>query len=158
MILLVRVDDRLLHGQILCAWVPFVKADLLVVISDEARGDEIKTAVMSACAEEGLKVIVRGVKEAVSENERGVFKDARGLIVVNDLADAMRLYEGGLRFASLNIGNVHHSEGGRKLSRSVALNRTDEEIIERFSSLGVEIDIRDLPTAMPVAYERGHSV
>ncbi|MBI5560202.1 MAG: PTS sugar transporter subunit IIB [Deltaproteobacteria bacterium] len=158
MILLVRVDDRLLHGQVLCAWVPHTGADLLVVVSDEAREDTLRTAVMDACGEDGLKVIVRGIKEVLRENEQGDFKDFRGMLVVNDLRDALMLYEGGLRFASLNIGNVHHNDGGRKVSRSVILSRGDEEIIERLFSLGVEIDIRDMPAASPVPYEKSSSI
>ena len=41
MVILVRVDDRLLHGQIICSWVPYLKADSLIVCSDEAASDKL---------------------------------------------------------------------------------------------------------------------
>jgi len=66
----------------------------------------------------------------------------------------MRLYEGGFRFSSLNIGNVHHGDGGRKISLSVILNGEDEKLMERFESLGVKIDVRDVPTAEPVPHKK----
>ena len=152
--LFVRVDDRLLHGRVICAWVPFVKADLLIVVSDEAATDSLRMAVMEACADDGLKVIVRSVQDIVSGDYGGNSGDGRGMLVVGSLKDAMRLYEGGFRFSSLNIGNVHHGDGGRKISLSVILNGEDEKLMERFESLGVKIDVRDVPMAEPVPYKK----
>ncbi|MBI5599314.1 MAG: PTS sugar transporter subunit IIB [Deltaproteobacteria bacterium] len=158
MILLVRVDDRLLHGQVIGAWVPFLRANLLVVASDEAAGDAMRASVMSACGDEGLKVTVRTIKELSGGRGEEDFAAERGIVVVGDLRDAMRLYEGGFRFTSLNIGNVHHHNGsGRKVTSSVMLSGEDEDIIERLEGLGVGIDIRSLPSAEPAVYKKGHA-
>ncbi len=153
MILLVRVDDRLLHGQLLCSWIPFMKADMLVVVSDEVAKDSFKSAIIRECGEEGLNVVVKGVSEVVRDANCGDFRNVRAILVVRTLKDAMRLYEEGLTFSSLNIGNIHHGDGdGRMLCPSVILNKEDEEIIEKLKALGVKIDIRDLPTRTPVPY------
>ncbi len=154
MILLVRVDDRLLHGQVLGAWVPFMDADFLIIASDESASDSFRTAVMSACGDQHLRVLIKRIEDVMDEVEEEDLREARGILIVSDLKDAMRLYDKGLRFTSLNIGNIHHSNDGRRLSRSVIINREDEEIIERFESFGVEIDIRDIPTRPPVPYEK----
>jgi mannose/fructose/N-acetylgalactosamine-specific phosphotransferase system component IIB len=155
MIQLVRVDDRFLHGQTLYAWVPFEKADSVVIASDEVDRDVVRGAVMGGCFEKKLRVIVKRVKDAVKEIDKESLANSRIILVVSDIRDAMRVYNEGLRFTSLNIGNVHHIAHGRKLSRSVILNKEDEEIIEEFERLGVAIDIRDIPTSAPIPYERG---
>ncbi len=153
MILLVRVDDRLLHGQLLSSWIPFMKADMLVVVSDEVAKDSLRKAIIRECGDESLKVVIKGVREVVREINCGDFRDVRAILVVASLRDAMRLYEEGLTFSSLNLGNIHHRDGGgRMLCPSVILNREDEEIIEKLKRLGVNIDIRDLPTRTPVPY------
>ena len=153
MILLVRVDDRLLHGQLLCSWIPFMKANTLVVVSDEVAKDSLRSAIMRECSEEGLRVVIKGVREVARDITSGGFKDVRAILVVSTLKDAMRLYEAGLTFSSLNLGNIHHGDkDGRMLCPSVIINREDEEIIERLRRLGVDIDIRDLPTRTPVPY------
>jgi mannose/fructose/N-acetylgalactosamine-specific phosphotransferase system component IIB len=157
MIKLVRVDDRLLHGQTLYAWVPFVKADLVVVASDKVDCDAFARVAMRACSDRKLRVIVKRVKEVAKELGKESLANSRIVLIVSNLRDAMMIYNEGLRFTSLNIGDVHHMAQGRRMSRSVILNRGDEEIIEEFERLGVAIDIRDIPTSPPVPYQRGYS-
>lgn len=150
---MVRVDDRLLHGQIICAWVPHIKADALVVASDEAAGDDLVSEIISSCAHNGLKVVVEGIEEAAKDVNSGTYEASRVIIILGDLKDALRLYEQGMRFSSLNIGNIHHQDqGSRRLSPSVIVNDEDDEIIERLTSLGVDIDIRDVPGGSSVKY------
>lgn len=156
MITLIRVDDRLLHGQIVCAWVPFVRANALIVASDEAAGDSIVREIMASCGYKGLSVAVESIEDVVRHISSGGDGDSRTILVVGELKDAMRIYEAGMKFETLNIGNIHHGEnGGRMLSPSVIINSEDEAIIERFEKMGVRIDIRDVPTGVAVVYSRG---
>ncbi len=150
MLVLVRVDDRLLHGQIVCAWAPYLKATALVVASDEAAGDSLSGEIMKSCGYEGMKVQVESVEEA--SRDRGLSGAGRVILVVADIKDAMRIYDGGVKFRSINIGNVHHEDGGRRFSPSVMLDGADEAMLERFESFGVEIEIRDVPASAPVMY------
>ena len=151
MISLVRVDDRLLHGQIVCAWAPHVAADYLVVASDEAAGDSLTRDIIASCSHEDLAVEVKKIDEVIDDCSSG--DDAhKGILVVGNLPDAMRVYESGVEFDTLNIGNIHHDDGGRSLTPSVILNTDDDEIIERFIKLGVSIDIRNVPSSSPLKY------
>ncbi len=152
MVKLIRVDDRLLHGQIICAWVPFIKADALVVASDEAAKDSLVSDIIEACGQTCLDVHVKSLEDAVKFVNGGRTQE-RVILVVGDLKDAMKLYRAGLKFTSLNIGNIHHEDNGRKVTPSVIVNSEDESIIESFEGLGVEIDIRDVPASVPTAYE-----
>lgn len=153
MLILIRVDDRLLHGQVICSWVPFTRADALVVASDEAAGDRLAADIISACGCSELSVHVKSVSEAVGYLSGGT-PDERVMLVVGDLKDAMRLYEGGMRFKALNLGNIHH-EGGRRITPSIIVNEEDEEIMERFEAMGVELEIRDIPRNAPITYMSG---
>lgn len=150
MVILVRVDDRLLHGQIICAWVPFVRADSLLVASDQAAGDSLVSEIIESCGCKGLSVHVKKVDDAVKFLS-GAEKE-RIILIVADLADAMRVYEAGLRFTALNLGNIHHEDNGRKITPSIIVNREDEEIIERLSSMGVTVEIRDVPANSSVPF------
>lgn len=158
MIALVRVDDRLLHGQIICAWVPYARADSLIVASDEAAGDSLASEIIESCGCKGLSVHVKKIKETVRYIESGVSAGERIILIVGSLRDAMRIYEDGMGFKKLNIGNIHHEhDGGRRVSPSVIINSEDEAVIERFEELGVGIEIRDVPASAPVSYGRnGH--
>lgn len=145
----------MLHGQVLAAWVPFTKADMLVVASDEAASDIVlKGAIESEADGEGLRVVVESVRDVAKDTAAGAFEKNRAMFIVNCLKDAMRLYEEGFKFASLNIGNIHHKTNGRVVTRSVILDDEDERVIERFEGMGVNIDIRDIPTKPAVPYAR----
>ncbi len=152
MISLVRVDDRLLHGQIVCAWAPHMGADYLVVASDEAAGDSLTRDIIASCSHKDLAVEVKKIDEVVGGCAANDDETHKGILVVGNLPDAMRVYESGVEFDTLNIGNVHHDDGGRSLTPSVILNTDDDEIIEKFIELGVSIDIRNVPSSSPLEY------
>ena len=152
MISLVRVDDRLLHGQIVCAWAPHVGADTLVVASDEAAGDSFVKDIIGSCSHKGLSVEVTKIDEVAGDLVTESNATHKVILIVGDLNDAMRVYESGVKFDVLNIGNVHHDDGGRSLTPSVILDTADDEIIERFMDLGVSIDIRNVPSSDPCKY------
>lgn len=151
MVILIRVDDRLLHGQIICSWVPFTQAKALLVASDEAAADRLVSDIIAACGDKELNVYVKSVREAVEYVTNGPTEE-RIMLVVGDLRDAMRLYDEGMRFSALNLGNIHHE--GRKIAPSIIVDTDDEDILECFEALGVEIEIRDVPKNAPVEYRR----
>lgn len=151
MILLVRVDDRLLHGQIMAKWVPHMGGNTILVASDETSGDPVACSFIEACSEEELEVYVRSVKGSVDFVGDLNLKDGdrRIIFVVSSIEDARRAYDYGLTFDSLNIGNIHHcgkGNGCREISTSVTLDSNDDAIIEEFCTLGVRVYIQDLPT------------
>lgn len=150
MVSLVRVDDRLLHGQIICAWVPFMKADMLIVASDEAASDSIVSDIISSCGHKGLGVQVKSLKDAVSYLEGAA--DEKVILILGDLADAMKVYELGLRFGSINLGNIHHEENGRRMTPSVIVDDDDVVIMDRLRLLGVRVVIQDVPASLPREY------
>ena len=144
MVILIRVDDRLLHGQIICSWVPFIKADSLVVASDEAASDSLVSEIISACGCNELSVIVKSVADTAAYLN-GEAVSSRVMLVVGELRDAMRLYDLGMKFSSINLGNIHHEDDGRVITPSIIVNREDEAHLRRFRDLGVSIEIRDIP-------------
>lgn len=151
MVILIRVDDRLLHGQIICAWVPFTGADALIVASDEAASDSLVSDIISACGCKGLDVHVKSVADTLKYI--GSNPDSEKiLLIVGELNDAMRLYEDGMKFTSINLGNIHHEDNGRKITPSIIINEEDERVLERFEELGVSIDIRDVPKGEAIAF------
>ncbi len=153
--ILVRVDDRLLHGQVITSWVPSVRADLLIVACDNAYNDRVMRSFIESFAHRGLRVLVKRVEDAIEEVVSGAFVNARIMFIVSTLKDALKVYESGIRFTAINIGNVHHDMHGRKVTPSVTLDEEDERIIERFKRLGIAVDFHDLPTDVHISCLNG---
>lgn len=155
MAVLIRVDDRLVHGQITTTWVPYTKAETILVASDEVARDRLRRYAIGCCAYSGLTIVIKSVEESVETAKSEGFNDTRTILLVSGLADAMRLYMGGMEFKSLNVGNIHHGSGKcRDITPSICIDEKDEEILERFGELGVEIDLRDVPSSNPGPFKK----
>ena len=155
MAVLVRVDDRLVHGQITTSWVPYMKAEKILVASDEVAGDPLRRGAIGCCAYSGLAIVIKNVEESVLVAGSEDFIESRTILLISELADAMRLYTGGMEFKSLNVGNIYHGTGEcRVITPSICIDGNDEEILERFLDLGVEIDLRDVPSSNPGLFKK----
>ena len=143
---LVRVDNRLLHGQVIEAWLPVLEADRIVVADDEAARNRLMRAALEICVPPGTDLAVTPVEEA------GVHAaDARRtLVLVREVRDAVRARAAGLRFRSLNVGNVHHAPGRRLITASIYLASDEVASLEALAAEGVEVDLRAVPTEAPL--------
>ena len=90
MISLVRVDDRLIHGQITVGWVPYLQASRVIVVNDRLAVDPVLTAIVKAGGTTEIRIDVQGVAEAVSRFEAGDFEQGRVIVLFESLGDARR--------------------------------------------------------------------
>ncbi|CAM2057709.1 PTS system, mannose-specific IIB component [Desulfovibrionales bacterium] len=145
---LARVDNRLIHGQIIETWIPFAGSRLLIVANDELSVDIIRQEIMSLAVPAGIGttfVEVDKVSFFVSECCR-VIEHSQLLVLFASCCDALRAFEDGLAMESVNIGNIHYGPGKRQLCAHVALSAEDELCLRRFISLRVELDFRCIPS------------
>jgi PTS system mannose-specific IIB component len=144
---LVRIDNRLIHGQIIETWLPYTGATVVVVANDQLATDILQQEIMSLAIPETVKsafVGVESVVEAVARYRKS--RETDGVLVLfSSCADAKRAYDSGFAYDVLNIGNVHYSPGKRQISPSVALSSEDEGCLKQLSRRGVALDFRCVP-------------
>jgi len=144
---LVRVDSRLMHGQIVTAWVPSLGIDLVLVTDDEVLADEFERELMRSTAPPGLEVDVCGL-DALAERvlrEEG----RRVLVLFRDVAAAVASRSKGFRFDRLNLGNCHAGVGRYRVTDSVYLESVDEELLRVLVREGVDVFCQALPAETP---------
>ncbi|HWP35274.1 MAG TPA: PTS sugar transporter subunit IIB [Thermodesulfobacteriota bacterium] len=151
-IALVRVDSRLIHGQILEAWVPHTRAALLVVLNDEAAGSELARTVLTTCVPPTIRVIVARVAEAASLNGSPELADAPAIVLVATPADALAAHRAGLPFTRLNLGNLHYAPGKEQVSPTVCLGEEDRAALVALEARGVVIEAQAVPRERPRPY------
>ena len=115
MIILYRVDDRLVHGQVVEGWVPLLHAEELAVVSDEIAGDEMLRTIMRFATPEGVDLKVMTVAEAVAYLPGAEKSDRKVLLLLPGLAEAVTLTEKGIRIPSHEFG-VMPAVAGKNLS------------------------------------------
>lgn len=144
---LVRIDNRLIHGQIIETWLPHTGAKNIIVANDELAGDVLQQEIMSIAIPQTVNSIFVSVEDVVDEIlqiQQG--EESLGtLILFSGCADAKRAYDHGFDFDILNIGNIHYSPGKKQISPSVALSDEDETCLRQLSKKGVRLDFRCVP-------------
>ena len=145
MITLVRVDDRLLHGQVIHAWVPATASDTLVVVAGAGQREVFELELGAMADEGGLEIRVLEMEGALRFLRDRANESRRVMVVLGSIAMAEELQRAGLSFGVLNIGNVHHREYAARLSASAVVTEDERKAIERMMARGVSIDTEALP-------------
>jgi len=141
----VRVDNRLVHGQIIETWLPFTLARRIVVVNDELAADPLRQEIMSLAIPGGVDIAFLAVAELAGYFGRAPLDFGEALILFASCRDAQAAYEHGFDFANLNLGNLHYAPGKRQVCPHVALSKEDESCLDFFRDKGVRLDYRCVP-------------
>ncbi len=145
MIKLLRVDYRLIHGQVAYAWTNYLGADCILVANDGLSADPIRVQALKLSKPAGIKLVLKDVEDSIKAINSSVTDKYKLFILVDNMKDARRMAQGCPSITSVNVGNLF-AAGGRALS--VRCYATDEDIgiIKELMADNIEIDIRSVPT------------
>lgn len=145
-IVLYRVDERLIHGQVVVGWGSVLRPDLIVVVDDEIAASEWEQELYTMGLPPGLEARFAGVDAARHVLDALRESGARTLVLTRDVATMRRLAEGGLlRGEEVNIGGIHHAPGRRGVLPYVYLSDAEMEELEQLAQMGADVSARDLP-------------
>jgi len=142
-VVLVRIDNRLIHGQVIEAWLPYTGAKTVIVANDDLADDVLQQEIMSLAIPQTISSVFVGV-EKLHDAVMGM-SPADMLVLFSSCSDARRAYDTGFAFNLLNIGNVHYTPGKKQISPSVALSDEDEGCLRHLTKKGVSLDFRCVP-------------
>ena len=144
-ILLTRIDNRLIHGQVVCNWAGTVGANLIVVVDDETANSDTEKSIMQLAASSlGFDSRFFTVQHTIDVIDKA--SDSQKILLVCKTPQILRkLIEGGVEIKNVNIGNLHFSEGKKKISDKVYVDDKDLEDLNFIKSKVDEIYIQDTP-------------
>ena len=144
-ILLTRIDNRLIHGQVVCNWAGTVGANLIVVVDDETANSSTEKSIMQLAASSlGFDSRFFTVQHTIDVIDKA--SDSEKILLVCKTPSVLRkLIEGGVEIKTVNIGNMHFSEGKKKISDKVYVDDKDLEDLNFIKSKVDEIYIQDTP-------------
>ncbi len=145
-----RVDNRLVHGQIIATWMPHLRYQRVLVASDTVPTNTLQTTMFRMAIPQPVAFEALPIKQAAKVLAARTYGSERVIVLVESVADAVRLFEAGNPFAELNIGNVHHAAGRRRFTNAVYLSPEEITQLEGLMKRGVRVEIRSLPTEAPI--------
>jgi mannose/fructose/N-acetylgalactosamine-specific phosphotransferase system component IIB len=145
-LLLARVDDRLVHGQVAHGWGRALHASLFVIVSDALAADPSRGDLYLLAVPEGAAGRCVSVPEALDSETRALVERERSVLLFPGLEEPLRMVEGGFPLPELNLGGLHHAPGRRAVLPYVFLDDADVNRLRRLAALGVRVAARDLPS------------
>ena len=143
-ILMTRIDNRLVHGQVGVTWVNALGANLLLVANDSASQDPVQQNLMDMVMAEGIQAryftLQRSIDIIGKASER-----QKIFIVCKTPQDVLTLVKGGVPIKFVNVGNMHFSEGKKQIHKTVSVDESDIAAFKELEQLGVTCEIRRVP-------------
>lgn len=143
-ILLTRVDNRLIHGQVGVTWVNHLGANLILVANDKVAGDPVQQNLMEMVLPDAIQTRFFTIEKTIKIINKAADRQ-KIFLVCKTPQDALRLIEGGVPIKHLNIGNMHFSEGKEQIASTVSLDNDDKKTIRKIIDLGIKVEIRRVP-------------
>ncbi|MFX3616137.1 MAG: PTS sugar transporter subunit IIB [Sporolactobacillus sp.] len=128
MIVALRVDERLIHGQIAMTWSRELKVQGIVVANDEAAANEMQKMALKMAVPSNIKVLIKPVDEAIRVLNNPKAAGMRMLVLVRTVKDALTVRKQVSGIDGVNVGNVGKSVSGNKTELSSFVMLTDDEL------------------------------
>ena len=149
-IVLVRVDDRLIHGQVVVGWGQPLDLGFIVLVDDAVRANEWEQDLYRMGVPPGIEVIFASIAEALRRLPEWQADRRPGILLAGDIDTIGALVNGGQAIRHINIGGVHHRPGRSERLRYVYLTDDEAVKLKQLAAKGVEITAQDVPTARAV--------
>lgn len=149
MIQLIRIDDRLLHGQVAYSWKAYLGYDAIVIISEDVVKDEIRKMAIKIAKPEGVRLAIRGIKEGVELLNNDKLKALKVFAVTDDIKTASQIFESLNEKTKLNIGGLSKKADKEPYTSFAYLSIEDKKYLKKMKDNGVEIEFRLVPNDKP---------
>ena len=147
-ILFTRIDDRFIYGQDVELWNEAMGSNLVLIVNDEIAADSRKWAPMRVATPEGVWTRFFSVQRTIDIIHTATSRQLI-LIMVSSPADVLVLVKGGVPITKISIGHMRAGEGKRSVTPAVAVDDTDIATFKELQKLGIELEIRYLPSSAP---------
>jgi mannose/fructose/N-acetylgalactosamine-specific phosphotransferase system component IIB len=149
-----RVDNRLVHGQIISTWMPHLRVRTFVIVSDTVPSNSLQMTMFRMAIPSEVNYVALSVDDAVSWLNEHRNSTEPVMVLMETIDDAARLFESGHPFPMLNIGNIHHAVGRRSFSNAVYLGEPEILQLKSLFNRGIRAEIQSLPTEQPIDLRR----
>ncbi|HEX5591339.1 MAG TPA: PTS sugar transporter subunit IIB [Candidatus Limnocylindrales bacterium] len=150
---LVRVDDRLIHGQVVAIWLKALNAKRIVIVDDRTARDEFLREVITFAAPAGVTVEIHELAEG-TERVRELVDDPEPVFVLmRSPVTALRLREAGVEFPLLNVGGIGAGPGRKPLYRNISASPEELTAMRTIESMGTTVELRIVQSDRPVAFK-----
>jgi PTS system mannose-specific IIB component/fructoselysine and glucoselysine-specific PTS system IIB component len=147
---LYRIDDRLIHGQVVVGWGQPLNASFIVLVDDEVSSSDWEQDLYRMGVPPQIEVIFASVDQAAAQLSTWEADARVGILLVGDIDTAVALAQRAPQVRRFNVGGVHHRAGRRERLRFVYLTDDEAAKLRHLAAGGVDVTAQDVPTARAI--------
>lgn len=142
----VRIDDRLIHGQVATTWVKNYAVEQIAVLDDRLAQDPMQSSLIKMTAPAGVNAVLLTIDQFVAAYQTG-FKKKTMIICTNPI-DVVRLLKNDVPIPKLNVGGMKYTLGKQKLTKAISVTDQDIEAFRQLLQAGTEVEIQMVPNSV----------
>ena len=147
----VRIDDRMIHGQVATQWSGRLNATRIMVINDSIVNDDMRKTVVRLAAPANVSTSILSRQKALTNIKNGKYKGQRVLLICVSPVDVNYLIDNGLPIKSVNVGNLAQRDGTERIRPSVNVTPEEKDAFKKLIDRGVEVTVIPTPQS-PTVY------
>lgn len=141
----IRVDDRLIHGQVATRWSTGLKVNRIMVIDDQVAANDNEKAILRMAAPVGVNTSILPFEKAVANIKSGNYKGQRVMLVVKSPVTLLKMKEAGVALLPVNIGNMSNRPGTVQYKKSVSMNEEERKAVDSLLEAGIKVTAQMVP-------------
>jgi fructoselysine and glucoselysine-specific PTS system IIB component len=145
MIKFVRVDHRLLHGQVVFSWIKYMGVDCILIANDAVVQDELRMNALRLSKPAGIKLVIKNIADSVEAILGGVTDKYILMILLESVEDAWRISEKIGAIKDINLGGTKSTEERKQISKAVFLSDEDINKLRKMTEKGITITVQMIP-------------
>lgn len=139
---LARIDDRLIHGQVVTVWAKEARAERILVIDDEVAHDEVRRLLLKQAAPPGVKVNVVDVEKAVKVFNNPKYAAENVMFLFTGPGAPLRMVREEVPITSINVGGMQFKKGRKQVTKACSVNEEEAGQFKQLVEAGVKLDLR----------------
>ncbi|MGX7262963.1 PTS system mannose/fructose/N-acetylgalactosamine-transporter subunit IIB [Enterococcus crotali] len=140
-----RIDDRLIHGQVVTSWLNTFKVEQIVIVSNETAGNDTQRSILKMSTPPNVITHIFTTDQFLTIAKKGPIKKST-LLLSDSVFDIETIIDGGFEINDLNVGGLRLNEQRERVSKQVSVTKEERECFKRLIDKGVNVEIRMVPS------------
>lgn len=146
----IRIDDRLIHGQIVTRWVKEYKIQRIIIVNDEISKDISRITLIKQATPPGVTAHIISIDKAIRVYNNPKYTKEKVIMLFTNPSDIVQLVNQGMPITSINIGGMAFRAGKKQISNTISVDKTDIIAFKKLNQCGIELEIRTVPSDTPL--------
>ncbi|EEM55769.1 MULTISPECIES: PTS sugar transporter subunit IIB [Bacillus cereus group] len=149
----IRVDDRLIHGQVATRWATGLRVNRIMIIDDKVAVNDDEKSILRMAAPAGVNTSILTFEKGLNNVKNGNYKGQRVLLIVKTPEILVQLMNGGLALKEVNIGNMSSRPGTTQIKKSISMTENEKVAVQQLLSQGVKVTAQMVPEESDASIE-----